>query len=71
MKKFLLFAGAHYYPSGGWGDFRGAFDTVEDAVHATLPNETLTGLDYALQFRPDWWHVVDTTTGAIVREQYT
>ena len=29
---FALFAGFNYYPSGGFDDFRGKFDTVEEAV---------------------------------------
>lgn len=31
MKKFMLFGCDTYYPSGGWSDFIGDFDTVEDA----------------------------------------
>jgi hypothetical protein len=29
--KYLLFAGHTYYPSGGWYDYRGTYDTVEEA----------------------------------------
>ena len=29
---FLLFGGNAYYPNGGWHDFKGVFDTVEDAM---------------------------------------
>lgn len=31
MKKLMLFGHEDYYPSGGWGDFKGDFDTVEEA----------------------------------------
>ena len=31
---YLLFAGDHYYPSGGAEDLQGRFDTLEDAVTA-------------------------------------
>jgi hypothetical protein len=31
MKPFLVFAGSHYYPSGGFDDFEGDFDTLEEA----------------------------------------
>lgn len=27
----MLFTGYHYYPGGGWNDFRGFFITEEDA----------------------------------------
>lgn len=29
--KPMLFAGSTFYPHGGWEDFRGYFDTIEDA----------------------------------------
>lgn len=29
--KYLVFAYDNYYPSGGWNDFRGVFDTLEEA----------------------------------------
>ena len=32
MKRFLLFTGLYYYPSGGMDDFREDFDTLEEAV---------------------------------------
>lgn len=31
MKKFLLFGYDAYYPSGGWNDFEGSFDTIDEA----------------------------------------
>jgi len=34
MKRFLLFFGESYYPSGGWKDFQGSFDTVHEARKA-------------------------------------
>ena len=51
MKRYLLFTGEYYYPSGGWRDFRDSFDTVEEAL---------------TQSRGDWWHIVDSETGVIV-----
>lgn len=51
MKRFLLFAGHYYYPSGGWNDFAGFFDTPEEAQEAA---ERKKG-DW------DWWHVIDAT----------
>jgi hypothetical protein len=32
MKRYLLFCFDGYYPSGGWGDFVGTFDTIEEAL---------------------------------------
>jgi hypothetical protein len=31
-KRFMLFAGSHYYPSGGMNDYVRSFDTVEQAI---------------------------------------
>lgn len=50
MKRYLLFAGAIYYPAGGWDDFKGSFDTVLDALEA-------------VKSHTDWHHVVDSITG--------
>lgn len=48
MKRYLLFAGYGYYPSGGWDDWIGDFDTVEEAQ--------------AAERRGDWYHIIDTET---------
>jgi hypothetical protein len=50
MKRYLIFAGSNYYPSGGWDDFRGSTDTLDEAT------------SIAKGGRHDWWHVVDTHT---------
>jgi hypothetical protein len=55
MKKFLLFGGYNYYPLGGWSDFLSSSDTIEE-VQKKLNN-----------FSGDWWHIVDTSTGKIVK----
>lgn len=44
-KPFLAFGGHHYYPSGGWDDFKGAFSSEEEAYDRVSPYE--------------WFHVVD------------
>jgi len=31
LSKYLLFSGDHYYPNGGFSDYQGVFDSVEDA----------------------------------------
>lgn len=33
MKQYLVFAYAAYYPSGGWSDFQGSFDSASDAFN--------------------------------------
>ena len=50
MKRFILFAGDDYYPQGGWGDFRGFFDTIEECLKELIK----TPIKY------DWAHVYDT-----------
>jgi hypothetical protein len=34
MKRYHLFCMDFYYPSGGLGDYKGSFDTAEDAFKA-------------------------------------
>ena len=51
MKRYVLFAGSDYYPSGGWKDFRAMFDSVEEARQEVQHTDE------------DWWHIVDLTTG--------
>jgi hypothetical protein len=58
LKNFLLFAGDVYYPSGGWDDFQGSFDTVDEAK-AYLK---------AQNHNHDWWQIVNLSTGAIEEE---
>ena len=31
LKRFLVFDYLEYYPSGGWCDFEGSYDTIEEA----------------------------------------
>ena len=56
LKRFLLFAGDNYYPTGGWRDFYSAHDTLDDAV-----------LEAANLQAIDWWHVIDSTSGEEVK----
>lgn len=55
MKRYLLFAGDTYYPSGGWSDFHSDHDTIEEALAAK------NGLEYI-----DWYQIVDSTTVKVV-----
>jgi hypothetical protein len=54
MKRFFLFSGDNYYPSGGWSDFVKDFDTVSEAK------------SHILQNRADWYEIVDSTDGKVV-----
>jgi hypothetical protein len=58
MKRYLLFAGATYYPGGGWDDFVGHFDDVEDARRK--------GNELCNQEWYYWFQIVDTTTMKVV-----
>ncbi len=56
MKRYLLFGGEIYYPSGGWKDLLGSADSLEELMEQ--PVETFI----------DWLHIVDTSNdGKIVR----
>lgn len=50
MNKYMLFYGSFYYPYGGWEDFKGYFQSMEEAK------------DYALKALEEnccvWIHVV-------------
>lgn len=49
MKRYLLFCGSRYYPSGGMEDFEGSFDSPEDAKDGFIPE----------LFYDSWAHVYD------------
>lgn len=55
MKRYLLFSGDDYYPCGGWDDFEGDFDTLEESLKLTKKHSD------------DWCHVVDTVTMKIIK----
>jgi hypothetical protein len=51
MKRYLLFAGPHYYPAGGVDDLITDLNTM---VHVVKEIRDI---------RADWWNVLDTQTG--------
>lgn len=61
MKRYLLFGGDRYYPSGGWQDYIGQFDSVVEAMREALREEHSRS-------KFDWYQVVDTTTAKIVED---
>lgn len=54
MKQYLLFAGANYYPCGGWDDFVKDFDNLAEAKAACVKYDTKS--------QSQWFHIIDTTT---------
>jgi len=60
MKRFLVFSGQSYYPSGGFQDFDSAHDTFEEAQAARQ----------ALHSQYGWSQIADLTTLSIVEYQY-
>lgn len=58
-RKFLLFAGRNRGFNGGWDDFVGIYDTVEEATKIT------NSLD-----EESWFEVVSMETLTIVRDGY-
>jgi hypothetical protein len=57
MKKYILFAGYEYYPSGGAYDFRESSEKL---------NEFKTDLE-ELKEEKDWIHILDVEDGKIVK----
>jgi len=49
-EKYLVFAGRNYYPYGGWEDFKGIFNTIEDA-QKSFENESEN-------YYNEWAHIV-------------
>lgn len=58
MKRFLIFAGSLYYPSGGWHDFEFMCETIEEAQGYINGRTKVDELS--------WAHAYDTETKAIV-----
>lgn len=56
MNRYILFSGDDYYPSGGMKDFRGFFDTKEEAM------EHFEGWKKKSIWESDWHQIFDTET---------
>lgn len=59
MNRWAVFNGYIYYPRGGWQDFKGAFETLEEAE------------DFVNRYPGDWWQIVDLQEGQIEMEQWS
>lgn len=59
MKRYLVFSGKDHYPRGGWEDFVGSFDTIDECGKSftSEPNS--------------WMHIVDSNTGEVVARVYS
>lgn len=58
MKKFMLFSGETFYPSGGMKDYVYSFDTLKEArAYIQCTHQS---------FMMHWHHVADRDTGEIV-----
>lgn len=58
MKRFLLFAGVKESYGGGWQNFKGDFDSAQEARRE--------GDRISIRKKCDWMHVVDTETKQFV-----
>ena len=59
MKRYHLFAGHDYSPRGGFADYQGSFDSIEEAINHF---GTLTFSCYV----SNWGHVVDIGAEVVV-----
>ena len=55
VKRYVVFAYSNYYPSGGWTDHVGSFDTLEAARQAAETERT--------ENRHDFTDIIDLLTG--------
>ena len=58
MKRYLVFAGFNYYPSGGWDDFVDAFSTLEEAQASAISCQSRGESGGSF----DWVQIVDCET---------
>jgi len=59
MKPYLVFSGENSYPSGGWEDYQGSCDSLEEAKEKVL---------HCLG--ADWGHVVHKEAIVLRGERY-
>lgn len=71
---FALFAGDRYYPGGGWSDFVGKFDNLDEAYARYIQgptNEDEPDEDgFVATYKYGWGHVVNLESGNIVARYY-
>lgn len=66
MKHYLVFAFDTYYPSGGWHDFIGSTNSLDEArtMEENFADEALR----CEGARSDWRQIVDTSSMQVVEE---
>lgn len=52
MKPYLLFMGSRYYPNGGWEDFKGSYDSLEEALFEQKRLVEINEHTYP------WWQII-------------
>ena len=57
VKKYLVFGGWDFYPSGGMGDFIGTYDSIDECRIA------IDDPDW------DWWEIIDSKTMEAVKDR--
>lgn len=60
MKRYLVFFGDCQHPDGGWDDFKGSFDTIEEA-REFVKNKKIN----------DWFQIIDYKHGEKLNEKDT
>ena len=66
MKRYIVFHGLDYYPSGGYWDSLGFFDSVEECCKAIESYYNKT--EYLLGL--DWWHILDCEMQELVLKEF-
>lgn len=60
-KRYWLFAGSNYYPSGGMDDFVASSDSKDELYDKA---DEKTSWDPS-RYEYDWYHILDTATGNV------
>jgi len=60
MKRYILFAGRHYYANGGSEDYHSSHETLESVIHAVKVEMELER-EYEFD-TPEWFNVFDCLT---------
>lgn len=63
MKRYWLFYGTVYYPSGGMKDYKGDYDTLEEAKAAFLK---WAEEEWGLPTTFAWCHIYDSEVKSII-----
>lgn len=64
FKRFLLFSGDALAPKGGWDDFKGSFDTLDEAREGV----SKTFHDQGDSDVMPWYQIVDTQEAGFIED---